>query len=263
LARAEAPPFRALTGHFCLLGRAALAFAQNDLETASDLAERFLRAIPPKNCMERLAGLELFIMIQVVAGALAQAEATLAELCTAATSVATKPVQASARFAAGVVAAATENHDAAKNCFEDAIDLWTRYGPPYETALARLELARSLLALGRSQRAEQQARKALDVLHQLGAVPDAARADALIDEIAATAHGHGEPTPAVSDLTAREAEVLRLISTGKSNQDIARELVLSIRTVERHISNIYTKIGASGPTARATATAYALHHGLT
>ncbi len=50
---------------------------------------------------------------------------------------------------------------------------------------------------------------------------------------------------------------------GKSNHEIARELVLSIRTVERHISNIYDKIGVSGTVARATATAYALSHGLT
>jgi predicted ATPase/DNA-binding NarL/FixJ family response regulator len=65
------------------------------------------------------------------------------------------------------------------------------------------------------------------------------------------------------DLTEREVEVLRLIAAGKSNQEISAELVLSLRTVERHISNIYVKIGASGRIARATATAYALRQGLT
>jgi DNA-binding CsgD family transcriptional regulator len=64
------------------------------------------------------------------------------------------------------------------------------------------------------------------------------------------------------DLTAREVELLRLIVTGKSNQEIAEQLVLSVRTVERHISNIYQKIGATGRSARATATAYAIKHGL-
>ena len=162
-----------------------------------------------------------------------------------------------------MVAAAAANYDTAKGCFEDAIDLWSRSGAPYETALARLELAQALLALGRNQSAEQQAREALDVLHRLGAVPDAAWAAALIHEIATTPRGPGDTTPTMSDLTPRELEVLRLIAAGKSNQEIARELVLSIRTVERHISNIYTKIGASGTAARATATAYALHHGLT
>jgi predicted ATPase/DNA-binding NarL/FixJ family response regulator len=62
------------------------------------------------------------------------------------------------------------------------------------------------------------------------------------------------------DLTAREVEVLRLIAMGKSNQEIASDLVLSRRTAERHISNIYQKIGATGKVARATATAYALRH---
>lgn len=60
-------------------------------------------------------------------------------------------------------------------------------------------------------------------------------------------------------LTPREAEVLRLVAAGKSNQAIADELVISIYTVARHIVNIYAKIGARG---RADATSYALRHGL-
>jgi DNA-binding CsgD family transcriptional regulator len=60
-------------------------------------------------------------------------------------------------------------------------------------------------------------------------------------------------------LTQREAEVLRLVVAGKSNSEIATQLVLSVRTVERHISNVYVKIGAHG---RADAVAYAFHHGL-
>jgi len=60
-------------------------------------------------------------------------------------------------------------------------------------------------------------------------------------------------------LTAREEEVLRLVARGKTNKEIAAELVLSLATVERHITNIYAKIGARG---RADATAYAYTHGL-
>jgi pimeloyl-ACP methyl ester carboxylesterase/DNA-binding CsgD family transcriptional regulator len=56
-------------------------------------------------------------------------------------------------------------------------------------------------------------------------------------------------------LTAREVEVLRRLSAGKTNGDIAGELYVSVRTVERHIANIYAKIGRRG---RANATAYAL-----
>ena len=56
--------------------------------------------------------------------------------------------------------------------------------------------------------------------------------------------------------------MLRLVAQGKSNQEIAEALVLSVRTVERHITTIYGKIGAYGKVARATATAYALKQGL-
>jgi DNA-binding NarL/FixJ family response regulator len=56
--------------------------------------------------------------------------------------------------------------------------------------------------------------------------------------------------------------VLRLIARGLSNDDIAAQLVLSVRTVEHHVTSIYSKIGASGRAARAAATAYALANGL-
>jgi len=68
-----------------------------------------------------------------------------------------------------------------------------------------------------------------------------------------------EPPPVGAGLTAREAEVLRLVARGQSNKEIAAELVLSVRTVERHITNLYGKIEARG---KADATAYAIHHGL-
>src|SRR5207244_649850 len=66
--------------------------------------------------------------------------------------------------------------------------------------------------------------------------------------------------PAYPDhLTAREVEVLRLIAAGRTNLQISRELVLSLRTVARHITNIYGKIGARG---KADAASYAIGHGL-
>jgi DNA-binding NarL/FixJ family response regulator len=72
------------------------------------------------------------------------------------------------------------------------------------------------------------------------------------------------PTPggpsAPDGLTPRELEVLRLLASGRSNREIAEELVLSVRTVERHVTNLYAKIGARG---KADATAYAFRHNLT
>ena len=63
-------------------------------------------------------------------------------------------------------------------------------------------------------------------------------------------------------LTAREREVLRLLAQGRSNDEIAGALFLSVRTVESHVAAAYRKIGVRGRTARAAATAYALAHGL-
>ncbi len=62
------------------------------------------------------------------------------------------------------------------------------------------------------------------------------------------------------ELTPCELQVLRLVAAGHSNREIANELILSVRTVERHINNLYAKVGARG---KADATAYAFRHGLT
>jgi class 3 adenylate cyclase/DNA-binding CsgD family transcriptional regulator len=63
-------------------------------------------------------------------------------------------------------------------------------------------------------------------------------------------------------MTVREAEILRLIAVGRSNQEIATELMLSVRTVERHIENVYAKLGVHGQSARAAAAIFAVRHGL-
>jgi DNA-binding NarL/FixJ family response regulator len=60
-------------------------------------------------------------------------------------------------------------------------------------------------------------------------------------------------------LTAREAEVLRLVAAGRSNREIAAELVISEHTVARHLQNMFAKLDVS---SRAAATAFAFEHGL-
>jgi DNA-binding NarL/FixJ family response regulator len=87
-------------------------------------------------------------------------------------------------------------------------------------------------------------------LVELGATPDVARLDA-------PAGGDGDRE--TDGLTARERQVLRLIAAGRTNRAIAAELVVSERTVDRHVSNIYVKLRVS---SRAAATAYAYEHEL-
>jgi pimeloyl-ACP methyl ester carboxylesterase/DNA-binding CsgD family transcriptional regulator len=70
---------------------------------------------------------------------------------------------------------------------------------------------------------------------------------------------YGSGTPTMGGLSARELEVLRLLAAGKSNAQIAEELVISQNTVIRHVSNIFSKIGAEN---RAQAAVYARDHGI-
>jgi DNA-binding NarL/FixJ family response regulator len=83
---------------------------------------------------------------------------------------------------------------------------------------------------------------------RLGAVPDVARVDALLAR---------RPAGGPHGLTAREVEVLRLVAAGKSNKEVADALALSVKTVERHVGNILTKLDVS---SRAAATAWAYEH---
>jgi DNA-binding CsgD family transcriptional regulator len=123
----------------------------------------------------------------------------------------------------------------------------------------RLALAQSLLALAQPEVARPQAEKAIALFTQLEARAHQTRATDFLRRLDAPA------TSAPSDpanLTPREREVLGLLATGLSNSEISRELVLSVRTVDRHISNIYSKLDVSGPSARAAATTYAHRHAI-
>lgn len=122
---------------------------------------------------------------------------------------------------------------------------------PYERALtllafAQLRAATSATAVARTVLDEVRA-----ICTPLDAKPALARVDALLTHLAATLGVFPD------GLSHREVDVLRLIANGLNNQEIADTLSLSVRTVERHITNLYGKIGAHG---RADATAYALRH---
>jgi DNA-binding NarL/FixJ family response regulator len=111
-----------------------------------------------------------------------------------------------------------------------------------------LLLAAACRAVGDDETAALETAVARRTLAELGARPDL--------ELL----GGGAPVPATPDgLTPREIEVLRLVATGATNREIADRLVLSERTVARHVANIFVKIGVS---ARAAATAYAYDHDL-
>jgi DNA-binding CsgD family transcriptional regulator len=131
-----------------------------------------------------------------------------------------------------------------------AWQMWQELEAPYEAARVRVLLGLACRALGDDDSASLELEAARDVFQQLGAVPNLARVEEL--------GGPGAPK-AAGGLTAREVQVLRLVAAGKTNQAIAAELFISEKTVARHVSNIFAKLGLS---TRAAATAYAYQHGL-
>jgi ATP/maltotriose-dependent transcriptional regulator MalT len=241
------------------LGRAALALDQGDTVGAADLAERFLRRIPAENRTDRVAALELIVQAYMTLGQGDQARMALSQLHSVAAVVNTEPMWASARLSEGVVAAGVGDHQTARRRLEDAVDLFERSGAPFEAALARIALARSLRELERGAAATQETRAARDSLRALGARREVERAEALIRELRSAGGAQSPMSSAVAGLTQREREVLRLVAEGLSNQKIAVKLVLSEHTVKRHIANILTKLDLP---SRAAAAVQAARGGL-
>jgi DNA-binding CsgD family transcriptional regulator len=245
------------------LSRAGLALAEGDAATAVEMAERYLRRIPADNAVERAGGLEMMVRAKVAQGDLAAASRHLSEFETAAAAVGTAPLHAAVEHAAGLLALARGDHEGARPHLEDAVDTYNRAGAAMETAMARTALAQCLHALNRTQAATREASLAFDSLRRVGAPREAEKAAAVLRSLA-SARAAENPADVVEAgvLTPREVEVLKLMAAGKSNAEISALMVLSVRTVERHISNIYSKIGADGKTGRASATAYAYSRGL-
>jgi len=127
------------------------------------------------------------------------------------------------------------------------VQQWQELEVPYEVATARTVLAQALRDAGDEDGAQESFAAARSLFDQIGARLDARGVD------------HDDAPPLPAGLTAREAEVLRLLATGLSNKEIAATLHLSVKTVSRHLSNIFTKIGVS---SRAAATAFAFEHRL-
>ena len=154
---------------------------------------------------------------------------------------------AMAEHARGAVDLAEGDAQAALASLRVALQRWHDLAAPYEAARARVLIAQACRTLGDGDSADLELEAARDVFARLGARPDLVQIDNL--ERSADAHG----------LTPRELQVLRLVAAGETNKGIAAKLVVSERTVDRHVSNVFTKLGVSSRTA---ATAHAYEHGL-
>jgi LuxR family maltose regulon positive regulatory protein len=228
------------------LCRARLALDQDEPRRAVEMVERLLRQAPAGRKRGRAPALELLVRARVARGELEQAGVALESLREIERLVRTEPLRASAELAEGLLEAAGGDHEPARMLFEDAVDRFERSGAPFEASVARIELATSLAALGRTEAADREATSALDRLLALGAEAEAERARRLL-----TVSIRGGDGPRLPEVTRREREVLGLLAEGLTNKQIAERLVVSEHTVHRHVTNILRKLGLPSRTAAA------------
>jgi len=200
--------------------------------------------------LKRARLLPAYVEIMLAVGDLQEARSACRELEETSAVYRSGMLGAIAAHARGAVDLTEGDARAALLALRHAWQVWQDLEVPYEAARVRVLLGLACRALGDDETAALELEAARGVFAQLGAALDFARVDALTQH-APSIDAHG--------LTPRELQVLRLVAAGETNKAIAAELVLSERTVDRHVSNIFTKLGVS---SRAAATAYAYKHQL-
>ena len=249
LAAAEAA-YRAASalGHDPQPGLALARLAAGDGDAAAAGIRVAVNATAPGG-LRRAALLPAAVEVMLAAGDAEAAWAACRELADAAARHGSDALRAMAAGARGAVALAAGAADVAVAALRDARRAWEELGAPYEAARAQARAALAARALGDEDSAALGLEAARAALAGLGAAPAVAWVDAASGRTQPTGHG----------LTAREAEVLRLVAEGRTNREVAAALVISERTVARHLQNIFAKLRVPSRTA---ATAYAVAHGL-
>ncbi len=232
-------------GHDPQPGLALLWLARGRTTAAISAVGRLLAEA--KGPVQRSWMLPAAVEILVSAGLVDQARQHADELAGIASSFGNVALRAMATYAAATVSLASGETENALGKAREACRLWSDVGSPYEAARARVLVARALRELGDEDSATTEFAVARRAFAEVGAAPAAHEVDRLL----------GRERP--GGLTEREVEVLRLVAAGRSNHEIARVLVLSQKTVERHLSNIFSKLDVSSRTAAA---AYGHEQGL-
>ncbi|TDU87310.1 regulatory LuxR family protein [Kribbella voronezhensis] len=226
-------------------GLALLWLARGRAPAAGAAVRRLLAETPGPVQRSRL--LPAAVEVLVATGKSDEAEAAATELTRVAESFGCSGLRAMAAYCAALVAAAAGDADRALPQARQAKQLWSTLQAPYEVARAMVLVGRAFRSLGDEDSATAELAAALRIFSDVGAVAGRQEVEKLL--------GRNAP----GGLTQRELEVLQLVAAGNSNTEIAQQLVLSDKTVARHLSNIFVKLDVPSRTA---AVAYAREHDL-
>ena len=229
-------------------GLAQLRLAQRRTSMAAAAIRRAADAAADPVARMRL--LPAYVEIMLAAGKTDDARTASEELARIAGGLGTAIPGAIAAQARGAVELAEGDAQAALRSLRRAVEAWQRIDAPHAAARVRMLMGLACRALGDEDGAALELDAARSAFERLGAKPDLAWADSLMKSAhAGSSHG----------LTSRELQVLRQLAAGDTNKAIAARLSLSEKTVDRHVSNIFGKLGVA---SRAAATAFAYRHEL-
>jgi DNA-binding CsgD family transcriptional regulator len=229
-------------------GLCLLRLAEGNTDAAAAAIRRAVGET--RGVSQRAALLPAYIEIMLSVGAVDDAHTACRELEKITDGFGSGMLAAALAQARGAIALVEGDAWAALVALRHACRAWQELDVPYEAARVRVLVGLACRALADEDTATLELEAARDVFAQLGAAQDLARVDSLAQGVdARSSHG----------LSPRELEVLRLVAGGATNKAIAASLFLSERTVERHLSNIFTKLRVPSRTA---ATAYAYEHRL-
>jgi len=229
-------------------GLALLRLAEGRVAEANAAIRRALAEADDLTTRSRL--LPAAVEVLAVAGDLHAARKAGNELETTAAGYGSQMLDAVTAQSQGVVRVAADEPEDALPLLRQALEQWHALDVPYEAARVHVLIGQASRALGDEEGARSEWAAARETFADLDAQPDLKRLDGLIAEDA-DRDTHG--------LSERQLEVLEHVAAGRTNREIADALVISHRTVERHVSDIFTKLDVS---SRAAATAYAYEHDL-
>ena len=229
-------------------GLAQLRLAQGQVDAAMAAMRGVVDEAQDRRTRSRM--LPAYVEIMLAANEVPAAHVAADELSGIAADLDAPFLRAVSAHATGAVLLVEGDARAAIAALRQAWTVWRELEAPYEAGRVRVLIGLACRQLGDDDTAAMELDAARQAFEQLGAAPELARLKDLTRTTAPKAAG---------GLTAREVQVLGLVAAGKTNRAIAEELLISEKTVHRHVSNIFTKLGVS---TRAAATAYAYRHDL-